>query len=61
MTIDEMKQLKTDTENQISELLMGFHKKTGLFISDPGVRIETLSSCGKKERMAVIVDIQISM
>jgi hypothetical protein len=36
MTIDEMKALKSDTEKQICDLLMGFHDKTGMVISASG-------------------------
>ena len=61
MTIDEMRALKTDTEKQISSLLMSFHEKTGLFITDPGIRVDILSSYGKNRYMAITTDMQVSL
>jgi hypothetical protein len=62
VTIDEMKQLKADTEKQICDLLMGFHDKTGMVITDPGVNVYVGGvTVGGKKQMAVSVDMQLSL
>ena len=61
MTIDEAKQLKQETEKKICTLLMDFHEKTGLFVTNHGIEVYLDRTISGRITMSVNANIQASL
>ena len=61
MTIDEAKQLKQETEKKICTLLMDFHEKTGLFVTNHGIEVYLDRTISGRRTMSVNANIQASL